>query len=221
MKKKNKVLKRILILLSVTIGFTISSYIGYCLYERYESNYQYRYCGQIWLDGYYEKNLKLKFNYFRMNFDTTYIDYKEHKCKPTKFKREDVSIKIDGQFYRVSDLTLEKLKEFNKFRAVTVNGVLNKQTQWYVSKSEDRKTNYGLIELEFENGMVKYITISAGGKHNKFLPEIKFKNLVLKMPTNLQRLEEVLPEIRYYSRTYITFDERLRRLFFKAKSFKK
>ncbi|UDQ98271.1 hypothetical protein AAEX28_14985 [Lentisphaerota bacterium WC36G] len=43
--------------------------------------------------------------------------------------------------------------------------------------------------------------------------EIK-KNKILKCPITLHKLREVLPKIKYSSRTYTPFDERLRKCFF-------
>ncbi|UDQ99452.1 hypothetical protein AAEX28_05030 [Lentisphaerota bacterium WC36G] len=222
--KKNKVLKRIIILLSVVVFLVLGSYIAYCLYERYESNYTYKYCEQIWFNGYYQQNLKLKFNYLRMDFKDEYYDYEKSELVKAKYKRKDVAINIKGKFYNIADLTLDRLNELIKQKKIKelygktlryINGKLdtNSVVKTYIVKDKD--FIYGSITLEYKNGKVHQIEISAGGKDNKFIPEIKFKNQILKMPTSLQKIEEFMPEIKYYSRSYTSFNERLRRWFFK------
>ncbi len=206
-----KKVKRLLIILIVMSLLTLLFYVSCYIYDRYNSGYSYSSYNQLEFCGGYN-NCQLKFYSCRFSFDGRHYSEKG-KIYSSKYKLEDISLKIEGRWYNLAELTLDKIKQFkNSYQSISSYSSEPNYSIIYTSFNRDKI--YGDIDFDFKKGKIKYLDISGGG-NSGFNPEIKIKGKgIVKFPISLSELQLIFPEIKYHSRTYIDFDERLRRWFF-------
>ncbi len=207
----SKKIKRFIIIIGAMLSLAVCCYFGYHLYEMYNSGYGYSYYRQLNFSGGY-KNYTLNFSRMRIKIGGYYAE--KGKIFPAKYKAEDISIKIEGKFYKLSELTPDKLKQFKNCYPDT-SSIEGKSSASIIYASPKHDKIYGEIIFNFEDGYLKYLQLGYTGFPKKFTPEIKIKNKgIIKLPISLSELKEIFPEIKYSSRTYLSFDQQLYKCFF-------
>ncbi len=210
-QKKRNWKKHLLIIASIPIILAVIAYLGYQLYERYNSRYTYNYDNQIFITGKY-KNINLTFNSLDINLNPI---NKVIITDVPVLRPEELAIKIDGKFYNVSELTPKKLKQFKNCYTYKCHPQMPHKEKLTLLYELSKNEVVGLINFDFKKGELLGVYIIVKMESKLFSPEIRYKNdHIFKLPITLSELNHSLPGFKYYSRGYTPFDAKLREWLF-------
>jgi len=221
MKLKNK--KWLTVRLLVLPCLILIIFITYHVYDRYDSTYEYRFCSnQVWAKGQYNLYCTLKFT--RITFHFSEMQHMRGSQKTPILRPKDISVKIIGKFYKLSELSYEKIKKFNHVRVPKKSGknTTSRVTIYTSATPTNDKQQISIAHLNNKGGIVSCIEFEYKGKVLKNLEcwvrsnatesylQFKYKgSSAITLPISLNRLEKSLPDPVYDSRLYTPLSGKL------------